>query len=143
MKKLTVVSLALSVVTTIAVSSAMAASPFRVEVPFDFVVKDTALASGDYQVIVQDNGLVRLRSSDGNRSVTVFVSAVNDREAQATSQLVFLRTDLGVALTQVRIPSRRGGFELSSSGSDSRRISGPKDDDAMAIVVSAKDPSDS
>ena len=81
-KNLTLVALALAVLATVAVSPAMAANPFRVEVPFDFVVKGTALASGDYNVIVQDNGLVRVRSADGDRSVTVFTSTVTDREAQ-------------------------------------------------------------
>ena len=37
-KNLTLVALALAVLATVAVSPAMAASPFRVEVPFDFVV---------------------------------------------------------------------------------------------------------
>ena len=142
-KKLTLAGLALAVLATVAVSPAMAANPFRVEVPFDFVVKGTTLSSGDYSVIVQDNGLVRVLSGNGDRAVTVFTSAVHDRQAQAVSQLIFAKTETGLVLTQVRVPTSRGGLEIVSSRSGKRTASAGDDGEAVAIVVFAKDETES
>jgi len=115
----------LSLFTMLAVASAhaQAAGVIRVNIPFDFIVKDTTLPAGEYTVESTSiephdklGPLLVIRSADGRGHATmVFANPVEASTGQAEAKLVFNRYGNRYFLSQIWTPANNVGCELIKS----------------------------
>jgi len=118
-----------------AVSPALADTNLgKVQIPFDFVVNQELLPSGQYDVTVASSGVVRLQLVDGRSSAAVLTLPANEgAPARSKSgQLVFEPTDDQPVLTQIWFPGTTGrGRELLKA----RGLQGQDPDNRVAIQM--------
>ena len=96
-------------------TSALGLPAMKADIPFDFVVNHRELPAGDYDVLFDDSGAVRIRMVGSRAAATVFTVPLKETEAAGgkPGRLVFARVKDRLVLSQVWFPGgRSGGREL-------------------------------
>jgi len=87
----------------------------RVEIPFDFSIRDKTLPAGIYRVerIFQD--VILIRSEDGQEACVSLTMPVRAKEAPETARLLFHRYDETYFLFQIWEPGSDDGRQVLKS----------------------------
>jgi hypothetical protein len=108
--------LALTLLATLMVPATQAQSIIlKADVPFDFVVGNRQLPSGEYQVKSADQGTLLIQSKDASSSAMVLTMAVQAKQIPDTGKLVFNRYGDQYFLSKIWTPSSATGRELPKS----------------------------
>jgi hypothetical protein len=116
---------------------AQLAYPLVVDVPFEFSAGKTALAAGEYQVKMQQPGVLRIASADGKQSAMILTGTKISSKAQSESKLMFNRYGDRYFLSQVWAAGTQTGLELPKTSTEmelAKRITDHQD----ATVVARK-----
>jgi len=119
MKKLAInVSILLSLVFSLSTISVYAQSKTlisKVEIPFDFSIRDKTLPAGAYRVerIFQD--VLLIRSEDGHEACVSLTMPVRANEVQETARLLFHRYGETYFLFQIWEPGSDDGRQILKS----------------------------
>lgn len=111
----------------------------QVDVPFTFVVRDTTLPAGKYDVKAFDDltpGVIELRSVKGHTAVVVDTENAQTRDDQAASktELVFNKVGDQYFLSQVWIAGSEFGSELVKSRMEKRLEGGSRRPERHSIA---------
>jgi len=87
----------------------------KANIPFDFVVGDKQLHSGEYHVKQINPGVTLIQSKDAGSSAMVLTTAVQARKAPDVGKLVFNRYGDQYFLSKIWAPSSDTGRELRKS----------------------------
>lgn len=89
----------------------------RVEIPFDFTVRDKTLPAGTYRVwrLYQDKSALLLRNDDGDEAVEFLTIPTRASKISETGKLVFHRYGESYFLHQIWEPGVRDGRQLPKS----------------------------
>src|SRR5262245_20707088 len=90
-------------------------SMLKARVPFDFVVGEKTLPSGEYQVKAVNPTSVSIQSNDSSSSAMVLTSATQAGKILDVGKLVFNRYDDEYFLSKIWVPSSDTGRELRKS----------------------------
>ena len=95
------------------------ASRMRVHVPFDFIIGEQTLPSGDYLIsfVTRETNSTALviKSGDGRASRIVQMTTVEARKARESATLVFNRYGSHHFLSQFWTPAERVGLKVRKS----------------------------
>lgn len=89
----------------------------KVEIPFDFSVRDKTLPAGTYSIasIIQDKGTLLIRSEDGQEAIATLTMPVQAKGTPETCELAFHRYGEIYFLFQVWGPGDSYGRQLFKS----------------------------
>ena len=96
-------------------TSAFGVPAMKADIPFDFVVRSDVLPAGNYDVVFDDSGALRIREVGSRVAASVFTVPLSRSESRGgkPGQLVFARVKDRLVLSQVWFPgSRSVGLEL-------------------------------
>jgi hypothetical protein len=109
----------------------------KVEIPFDFSIRDKTLPAGIYRVerIFQD--VLLIRSEDGQEACVSLTIPVRAKEISETGQLLFHRFEETYFLFQIWEPSSDDGRQISKSRTERsiERDLANKGDGASSIAL--------
>jgi hypothetical protein len=89
----------------------------KVEIPFDFSVRDKTFPAGVYSVsrVNQDKTLLLLRSEDGREAINIVTNPVRAKEISGSGKLIFHRYGETYFLSQIWESDDIQGRQLSKS----------------------------
>jgi hypothetical protein len=89
----------------------------KVEIPFDFSVRDETFPAGAYSVtrVNQDKSILQISSEDGRRMVRISTYLVQAKEAPKSAKLIFRRYGETYFLSQIWESYDIRGRQLSKS----------------------------
>jgi len=109
-------SLATASLTTLLVAvSAFAELPLKATIPFDFTAYETRMQAGEYDVIFDRPGLVRLAREDRGATAIILTMAVQAKTTPTTGKLVFNKYGDSYFLSEIWSPGYDRGQLLPKS----------------------------
>jgi hypothetical protein len=111
--------------------------PLVVDIPFEFNAGKTTLAAGEYQVKMQQPGVLRIATADGKHSAMIIAGTRVTNQPQNESKLMFNRYGDRYFLSQVWAAGSGTGVELPKTSTEmelAKRITDHQD----ATVVARK-----
>jgi hypothetical protein len=89
----------------------------KVEIPFDFSVRDKTLPAGVYSIsrVNQDKTMLLLRSEDGREAVNISTYSVQAKQRPEKGKLIFHRYGETYFLSQIWEPNEMQRRQLSNS----------------------------
>lgn len=92
----------------------------KVEIPFEFSVRDKTFPAGVYSVtrVNQEKSILQLRSEDGQEIINFVTTTVQAKEAPKTARLIFHRYEETNFLAQIWESDDIQGRQLSKSGAE-------------------------
>jgi hypothetical protein len=89
----------------------------KVEIPFDFSVRDKTFPAGAYSVtrVNQEKSILHLRSEDGQEMINIVTTTAQAKEAPKTARLIFHRYGETYFLAQIWESEDIQGRQLSKS----------------------------
>ena len=97
---------------------AQLAHPLVVDVPFDFNAGKTSLAAGEYQVKMQQPGVLRITTIDGKHAAMILTGSTVSNKPQAEPRLMFNRYGNRYFLSQVWSAGGQTGVELPKTSAE-------------------------
>jgi hypothetical protein len=89
----------------------------KVEIPFDFSVRDKTFPAGTYSItrVNQEKALLRISSADGRETINIVTNSVQTNEFPKTGKLIFRRYGESYFLFQIWEADDIQGRQLSRS----------------------------
>lgn len=111
--------LAVALCTSVVSAKAQAKLKLTADVPFDFEVGETTFAAGEIIVrrISQNQNTLLVTTANGDQNQLRLTYPIRADEIQADGKLVFQRYGNRYFLTEVWVPGRQTGRQLSESNS--------------------------
>ena len=109
----------------------------KADVPFNFVVGDTQLHSGEYHVKQSHPGVMLIQSKDARSSAMVLTTATQARKFSDVGKLVFNRYGDQYFLSKIWAPSSDSGRELPKSRLE-REVAQRLSEGAPTVVAAKK-----
>jgi len=112
--------LALALCTSVVSAKAQAKQKLTVAVPFDFEVGETTFAAGEIIVrrISQNRNILLVTTADGDQNQLRLTYPIRADEIQAGGKLVFHRYGNRYFLTEVWVPGKQTGRQLTMSNGE-------------------------
>ncbi len=115
----------------------------EVNVPFDFVVGDTKLPAGKYQIKTVDdvaNNVLEIRSEDARTSVVFDTSDAQTRgdQIENKTELVFDKVQGRYFLAQIWVAGTSTGNELIKSRMEKKLMNGGSQAEKQSVVAVLK-----
>lgn len=89
----------------------------KVEIPFDFSIRDKTFPAGAYSItrVNQEKSILHLRSEDGQEMINIVTTTAQAKEAPKTARLIFHRYGETYFLAQIWESEDIQGRQLSKS----------------------------